>query len=160
VACQPEPHGHECRRERRLVSRLGIEPRTRRLRVHGWASGGVRRCRFVRDYGRFVSGRVRQFSSRPSVRLSDWLYRFRGGMATAGTKASCTHWCWRWLTVQQLPRHTTPEIWALPWRQQFEYLRCSGSRPSAVRAAALASFEPLCRRPAVSATANQRLTND
>jgi hypothetical protein len=32
-ACQPEPHADGCRRERRLVSRLGIEPRTRRLRV-------------------------------------------------------------------------------------------------------------------------------
>jgi hypothetical protein len=29
------------------VSRVGIEPTTRRLRVHGWMSAGIQPCRFA-----------------------------------------------------------------------------------------------------------------
>jgi hypothetical protein len=57
-------------RERRLVSREGIEPSTRRLRVHGGPSAEVPPCRFLREHARFEFVRVRGFRPRPTVRVS------------------------------------------------------------------------------------------
>lgn len=44
-----------------LVSRVGIEPTTRRLRVQGWMSAYVQRFGFLRKIGSLTSARVRCF---------------------------------------------------------------------------------------------------
>ena len=53
------------------MSRLGIEPRTRRLREIGRLSTGVRSIRYPRNSQRFVSGRVHSVYPSPAVRGSD-----------------------------------------------------------------------------------------
>ena len=57
-------------RERRLVSRVGIEPTTRRLRVQGAASTDVQPCPLCSDSQQFASGRIHCFHLCSGVRVS------------------------------------------------------------------------------------------
>ena len=56
--------------EGKVVSRLGIEPRTRRLREIGRASSGVRPSRSLQNFEQFESARVHGFCICPTVRGS------------------------------------------------------------------------------------------
>src|SRR5678815_434250 len=66
----PRAHSMKVAKFRKSVSRLGIEPRTRRLRVQGGKSAGVQVRRLPQQFGEFLSTVVQLFCRRPAVRVS------------------------------------------------------------------------------------------